>query len=51
LGSKCQTLQQYLNEEDIANIVIVDAAEEQEETDKLVLDAAKRQVPKLCETR
>ena len=26
-------------------------ADEQEETDKLVLGAAKRQVPKLCETR
>ena len=48
-------LQRCLNEEDIANIVVGDAtdlpAEEQEETDKLVLNAVKRQVPKLCETR
>jgi len=48
-------LQRYLNDKDIADIVVGDAsdlsADEQEEMDKLVLGAAKRQVPKLCETR
>jgi len=48
-------LKRYLNDEDIADDVVGDAtdlpAEEQEETDKLVLGAVKKQVPKLCETR
>lgn len=48
-------LQRYLALQDIASIVVGDAAdlplEEQEETDKLVLNSVKKQVPKLCETR
>jgi len=41
--------------EDISTIVVGDAVdlplEEQEESDKLVWNSAKKQVPKLCETR
>ena len=48
-------LQRYLKPEDISNIVVGDATdlppEEQEETDKLVLNSVKKQVPKFCETR